>query len=205
VPLLTSGAFAELQGWEKAGLVFCAFCLTASGLYLWNDVLDVQSDRQHPVKKGRPFANGELSRTSGVIAAALMAGSGIWLSQLAGGAPYVSAYALVSILYSVWLKKLALFDIFTLAGLYSLRLFAGGSVTAHPVSFWLLGFSSFFFLSLAIIKRIAEIMRSAGPVRRIGNIGRAFRNSFLIEPPSASDKIVLCKLAGIVFELSGEM
>jgi 4-hydroxybenzoate polyprenyltransferase len=165
VPLLTAGAFTEMAEWGNAGLVFAAFCLTASGLYLLNDLLDVHADRGHASKKMRPFASGELSIALGLFAAPLMTAAGVWLSQLAGGGPALLTYAVTSILYSAWLKKLALFDIFTLAALYSLRLFAGGSVTGHAVSFWLLGFSSFFFLSLAIIKRIAELMKTDGPVR----------------------------------------
>jgi 4-hydroxybenzoate polyprenyltransferase len=93
-------------------------------------------------------------------------------AALASGAPvFVLLYALLNFSYSLKLKEMPLVDLFTLAGLHTLRLFAGGQATGHPVSSWLLAFSSFLFLSLVIIKRVAELsgMRREGnahPTRR---------------------------------------
>jgi 4-hydroxybenzoate polyprenyltransferase len=165
VPILTSGALAEMEAWSHAGLIFSAFCLTASGFYLLNDVLDIHTDRNHPVKKERPFASGALPLQLGLFIAPLLVAAGLGFAAMAGGVIYLIAYALTSFLYSVRLKGLPLVDIFTLAALYSLRLFAGGAVTGHAVSFWLLAFSSFFFLSLAVVKRVAELTKNERPVR----------------------------------------
>jgi 4-hydroxybenzoate polyprenyltransferase len=82
---------------------------------------------------------------------------GLGLAIVSGAAWAVVLYAIASTAYTFWLKQLLLVDLFTLAGLYTIRLFAGGEVTGHPVSMWLLAFASFFFFSLAIIKRVAEL------------------------------------------------
>jgi 4-hydroxybenzoate polyprenyltransferase len=87
----------------------------------------------------------------------LLLGAGFAFGLAAGGALYILAYVAMTFLYSLKLKHYPLVDIFSLAGLYSLRLFAGGEVSGHEVSFWLLGFSSFLFLSLAGVKRVAEL------------------------------------------------
>jgi 4-hydroxybenzoate polyprenyltransferase len=79
-----------------------------------------------------------------------------------GGAFVVATYAILSFLYSVWLKTFPLVDVFVLAGLYTLRIIAGGVATHHPVSLWLLAFSGFTFLGLACVKRCGELFEARG-------------------------------------------
>ena len=157
VPIITAGAFFEIQAWRKALLMFIAFSLTASGAYLMNGVIDVTADRQHPRKRKRPFASGDLSLTTGLLLTPLLLGAGLAFGLAAGGALYILVYAAMTFLYSLTLKHYPLIDLFALSSLYSVRLFAGGEVSSHEVSFWLLGFSSFLFLSLAGVKRVAEL------------------------------------------------
>ena len=157
VPILTSNALAERQGWLYAGLMFVAFCAVASALYLVNDLTDLSADRRHPRKRERPFASGALPLITGLglIPALILLGGA---AAFASGAPlFVFLYALLSLSYSLKLKEMPLVDLFTLAALYTLRLFAGGQASGHPVSLWLLAFSSFLFLSLVSIKRVAEL------------------------------------------------
>ncbi len=157
LPIVTANALSEGQAWLHAMLMFLAFCATASAIYILNDLSDLSADRGHPRKRHRPFASGVLPAKAGLVLAPmlLLVGAGF---AVAGTAPLtVLLYALVSVAYSVRLKELALVDLFTLAALYTLRLFGGGEATGHPVSMWLLGFSSFLFLSLAVIKRVAEL------------------------------------------------
>jgi 4-hydroxybenzoate polyprenyltransferase len=89
--------------------------------------------------------------------APILSAAGLIIGWAAGGFYYLLGYAVVSLSYSWKAKEFPLLDVFMLSALYALRLFAGGDVSGHPVSFWLLAFSSFFFLSLAIIKRVAEL------------------------------------------------
>jgi len=157
LPILTSNSLGETRAWFHAGLMFLALCAVASGLYLLNDLTDLAADRKHPRKKQRPFASGALPLVVGLgmVPFLLLLGG---LAAVASSAPmFVALYALVSLSYSFKLKEMPLIDLFTLSALYTLRLFAGGQSTGHPVSLWLLAFSSFLFLSLVIIKRVAEL------------------------------------------------
>jgi 4-hydroxybenzoate polyprenyltransferase len=169
LPILTSNALGETGSWIHAGLMFLAFCAVASGLYLMNDLTDISADRKHPRKRERPFASGALPLLVGLgmVPVLLLLGG---LAAVASGAPlFVALYAVVSLSYSLKFKEMPLIDLFTLSALYTLRLFAGGQSTGHPVSLWLLAFSSFLFLSLVIIKRVAELdsMRREGTDRSI--------------------------------------
>ncbi len=157
VPLMAARAFADLAGWTDALLIFIAFSLTASGIYLVNDLSDLAADRQHPNKRRRPFASGALPLHVGLIAAPLLLLAGSALSLAVGAFGVLAVYAVGSCAYSFWLKSRSLVDVFALAALYGLRLLAGGVATGYHVSLWLLAFSSFLFLGLAIVKRVAEL------------------------------------------------
>src|SRR5207237_752458 len=112
-------------------------CATASAIYVINDLSDLKADRVHPRKRYRPFASGAVSAPLGaVIAAALLVVGGFFAVQSSAAVP-IALYAVISLSYSMWLKELPLVDVFVLATLYTLRLFAGGQATHHPVSLWL--------------------------------------------------------------------
>jgi 4-hydroxybenzoate polyprenyltransferase/phosphoserine phosphatase len=172
VPIVTANAINDLQGWLYALLLFLAFCLVASSIYLLNDLTDLPADRQHPRKKTRPFASGALPVAAGLALMPILFLTGVIFAFLSGAAPAVLLYAAVSVAYSLWLKELPLVDLFALASFYTLRLFAGGEATGHAVSLWLLAFSSFLFFSLAIVKRVSELMlrqqHETGTVARRG-------------------------------------
>ena len=157
VPMMTAGAFLDAISWLYAATAFASFCATASGIYLINDLFDVDADRRHRQKYTRPFASGDLPLGVGLIAAPLLLALGLSIALYAGVALLVTGYAVLSITYSVKLKELPLVDIFALSLLYTVRMLAGGDATDHSVSLWLLGFSGFFFFSLATIKRVAEL------------------------------------------------
>jgi 4-hydroxybenzoate polyprenyltransferase/phosphoserine phosphatase len=158
VPLVAARAIGDWAGWVEALVMFLAFCSTASGIYLINDLCDLAADRQHPNKSRRPFASGSLSLQTGLVAAPLLLLAGFALSLTVGALPLLLVYVACSCAYSLWLKSQPLVDVFTLAALYGLRLLAGGVATGYHVSLWLLAFSSFLFLSLAMVKRVAELM-----------------------------------------------
>ncbi len=174
VPLVAARAIGDVAGWGEALVMFAAFCCTASGIYLANDLVDLAADRQHPNKCRRPFASGALALHIGLIAAPALVLAGLALSLPVGGLPLLLAYAACSCAYSLWLKSQALVDVFILAALYGMRLLAGGIATGYHVSLWLLAFSSFVFLSLAMVKRVAEL-RTLPPGDGRNAAGRGYR------------------------------
>lgn len=158
VPILTAHATTDLAAWIGGVIMFAAFCCTASAIYLINDLLDIAADRAHPRKRLRPFARGTIPLPVGVAAAAILLLAGVTLAYFGQVIPIIALYAVMSISYSLRLKELPLVDVFMLGGLYTIRLIGGGEATGHPLSLWLLGFSSFLFLSLALLKRVEEMM-----------------------------------------------
>jgi len=170
VPVATAHALNDASAWISAGWTFAAFCSTASAIYIINDLSDLKADRLHARKRQRPFASGALSVPAGLTMTLILLIAGAFFAARSGAAAWVALYGVSSLSYSLFLKEFPLVDVFVLAGLYTLRVFAGGEATGHLVSLWLLGFSTFFFLSLALVKRVSEMMtmRSAGRVARRG-------------------------------------
>jgi 4-hydroxybenzoate polyprenyltransferase/phosphoserine phosphatase len=158
VPMIAAHAILEPVAWTGALLIFAAFCATASGIYIINDLSDLSADRLHPRKRNRPFANGALSVQFGVVLATLLLAAGISFAVAANAVPIIVAYAVTSVGYSLLFKEFPLVDVFILAALYTLRIVGGGVATGHEVSLWLFAFSGFTFLSLALIKRCAELI-----------------------------------------------
>ena len=144
-------------------MAFICFNLVASAVYILNDMLDLAADRDHPRKKHRPLASGRLSISDGLwLAAGLLLLGGVLSATLGGGYLLVmAAYFLLTAAYSLEFKHRIVIDICVLAGLYPLRLVAGSVATGIPLSDWLLGCSIFLFLSLAAVKRQAELVESA--------------------------------------------
>ncbi len=157
VPIITAHAIGDVVGLLHAFIAFGAFCATASSIYLVNDLSDLAADRQHPRKCKRPFACGAAPLHVGVGMAILLFCAGLCLASSAHVLIIVLVYATLSVTYSARLKELPLVDVFTLAALYATRLFGGGRSSGYAVSFWLLAFASFLFLSLALVKRVAEL------------------------------------------------
>ena len=157
VPLLTSRAFTDWPGLLGTLLAFVAFCLAASSVYLVNDLLDLNADRAHPRKRERPLARGDLPLQFGIGLSGLLVAGGLALALLAGVAHLVLLYMAASLSYSLWFKQYPLLDVFILASLYTLRIVAGGAASQHPVTLWLMAFSGFTFLSLALVKRCGEL------------------------------------------------
>jgi 4-hydroxybenzoate polyprenyltransferase len=157
VPILAAHRWHEPQLWASAGLAFAAFCLCSSAIYLANDLLDVDDDRAHPLKRHRPLASGRLSPRQALTLAGVLAVPALGLALASGAIWLVAGYALGSLAYSARLKTLPGIDIAGLVGLYSLRLLAGGAATGIAVSGWLLSYAACIFASLALAKRAAEL------------------------------------------------
>ena len=159
VPILAAHNFDNFQAVLTLLLAFMSFSLCASAVYVTNDLFDLVNDRRHPRKCNRPFASGAASLRLGFILAPTLIFTSFCLALLVGSnfTVVLSIYFLLTLCYTLWLKKLALVDCLTLAGLYTLRIAAGAAAIYLKLSFWLLAFSVFIFLSLAFVKRFAEL------------------------------------------------
>lgn len=168
VPLLLSHQLT-LASILTAALAFASFSLSASATYILNDLLDIEVDRRHHRKRRRPFASADLSAIQGVCIAVCLILLGVGAATRLPFAFYawLLVYLVSTVSYSSVLKRIELVDVLVLSGLYTLRLVAGAAATNTPISHWLSGFSAFLFLSLAFVKRFAELehlrSRSAQP------------------------------------------
>jgi 4-hydroxybenzoate polyprenyltransferase/phosphoserine phosphatase len=164
VPLLAAHRFLEIEALAAAMAAFVAFGLCASGVYLLNDLLDLPVDRQHPRKRLRPFAAGRLPLIQGVALAPALTLAGLalalWTSPLF--AVVLAGYYALTLAYSLRLKRVPMLDVLVLAALYTVRIIGGTVAIASTLSFWLLAFSMFIFLSLAMLKRYTELAAMAG-------------------------------------------
>ncbi len=177
VPALVGQAWLQPGVITQVCLAIVAFSLVASGTYLLNDLLDLEADRAHPDKRRRPFADGRLKPLWGQVGGPLLVGLGSGLAVLTLNRDTVILlliYVLASAAYTLWLKRVLLVDVILLAGLYSLRLLAGGAAAGVAVSSWLLAFSMFLFLSLALAKRLTEL-EAAPNVDSATETARAYR------------------------------
>jgi len=180
-------------------LAFLSFSMAASATYVFNDLLDLEADRHHPRKRSRPFAAGDLSPVTGAVTILLFLASSLALARqlphvLTTLSPqfiwngqghfleWLVLYVAATILYSLRLKRMVLVDVMALACLYTIRILAGSAASGVKVSPWLAAFSIFFFLSLAFVKRFAElesISLRSDPSHTFAVKGRGYRISDL--------------------------
>jgi len=161
VPLLTSHSLFKPEAIVSSLIAYFSFCTVASATYLLNDLLDLESDRKHSIKKHRPLAAGKMNILQATLSGIALLSTGIILAIL-----YLDMYFLLillgyltlTILYSFILKHVQTADVISLASLFTLRITAGAAAIGVPLSFWLLCFSMFLFLSLAMVKRVSELI-----------------------------------------------
>jgi 4-hydroxybenzoate polyprenyltransferase/phosphoserine phosphatase len=173
LPLLLAHSLRPGPVLAAIAAFFC-FCFTASATYIFNDLLDLETDRVHLNKRKRAFAAGDLSVVTGLaISFALAALAVITAVRLPATFQfYLLLYFVTTLAYSLSLKRIVLVDVVILSSLYTIRMMAGSAATHDPVSPWLGAFSIFLFLSLAMVKRFSElqnlISRGANPTNGRG-------------------------------------
>lgn len=175
--LLASHRLLDAALWTPMLLVFLSFCALASAVYVLNDWLDRAADRLHPDKQHRPFAAGKLGPGAvwvlipGLLALCLLLAWRLPVNAQLG----LLVYGVLALAYCLQLKRVLWLDVVTLAGLYALRVITGAFAVQIEPSAWLIAFTLFVFLSLATLKRYAELIRAQG-----ANLaGRAYRQSDL--------------------------
>lgn len=159
VPMVLNHDILHLDAVIRVVLAFFAFSFLASAVYVVNDLSDLANDRRHPTKRNRPLASGQMSVPMGLAIALclLLASLSMTLLLPLEFALVLAFYAMATTAYTFVLKRKLLVDVFTLAGLYTVRIIAGSAAGGTDLSFWLLSFSIFFFLSLALVKRYVEL------------------------------------------------
>lgn len=159
VPVILSHEYFNAVMVVQCVIAFIAFSATASAIYIVNDFFDLPLDRQHATKCKRPFASGALSIPFGLKSVAVLLTISVIAASLLDPLFWLvlGGYLVTTTAYSLSLKRMLLIDVLTLAGLYTMRILAGAAATDTGVSFWLLAFSVFFFLSLALVKRFVEL------------------------------------------------
>ncbi|WP_321783618.1 UbiA family prenyltransferase [Paraburkholderia sp. J94] len=173
VPLLAAHKLANIDLVFASLLAFLAFGLCASSVYLLNDLLDLEDDRHHPTKRKRPLASGALPLTWGIGLFPVLLVGAFALTALFlpwRFAIVLLGYYALTLAYSMFLKRQVMVDVVVLAMLYTIRIVAGTAAIAAHLTFWLLAFSMFIFLSLALVKRYAELysMQARGLVKTRG-------------------------------------
>lgn len=190
---LAAHQWAVAASWHATLLTFAAFCAVCSSIYVVNDLFDLASDRAHPSKRRRPLAAGDLQLAPAALASGALLAGGLVLAWFAGWAAVavIGAYVLVNAGYTSWLKRLPVYDVFCLAGLYTLRIVAGAVAVGVPLSAWLAAFSVFAFLSLALLKRAADIDRLA-PDQALPGRGYTGRDAAFVNGFGVGSAIAAC-------------
>jgi len=148
--------FSVIQG-------FVAFSLCGSAVYIINDLVDLEADRLHARKRKRPFAAGDISPATGILVSAflLFGAFAVAIPLSLNFAAALATYFALTLLYSFYFKEKLLVDVFLLASLYTIRVWAGGVCVGVTISHWALAFFMCLFLSLALAKRHSELTTSA--------------------------------------------
>jgi 4-hydroxybenzoate polyprenyltransferase len=193
IPLILAHKISDLSLVLQAVAAFFAFSFAASALYILNDLLDLEADRNHPRKKRRPFACGAVSIPTGFgLMFTMVAASAALCPRLPIEAVLLLAgYCCSSLAYSLYLKQLLFIDVVSLATFFTVRVVFGGAATGIQISIWTLAFSMFLFLSLALMKRLTEL-RMALHADKSGLQGRAYMAADL---PLISS---LCSASGFI-------
>lgn len=175
VPIIPARHFFNINDWLTLALAFLSFSLTASFVYILNDLMDLGNDRRNETKKHRPLASGKVSIKLGLICLPLFLLSGIAIGAAvsAGFLGCLAIYFVVTTLYSFRLKKIAVIDCMLLGFLYTFRMVSGIVAISVPMSLWFVSFSFLIFFSLAGVKRLSEL-HNLKVVGKTKTSGRAY-------------------------------
>lgn len=160
-----AGVLDESRDLLLTGIAFVAFCFAASGIYIWNDLLDVEADRRHPTKRNRPIAAGELSIAAARIAGVLFPVVALALAALTGRwqtVAVIATYIVITVAYTLYLKHVAVVDVVTVAAGFVLRAAAGAAAVDVPMSRWFVLCITFGSLFIVVGKRYAELNEVGG-------------------------------------------
>jgi len=205
VPLAAAHELGNLVLLGQAILAFVAFGLCASSVYLLNDLLDLPADRSHTRKRSRPFASGTASVKVGAVLVPCLLAAAAGLATILPTAflAALALYYVTTLAYSFSLKGKVMVDVLVLAGLYTLRILAGAAAVAIAPSFWLLAFSMFLFLSLAMVKRYSELLELMGAGKKSAK-GRGYEVTDLVTVQSLGAAGGYCAVLVLALYINSE-
>jgi 4-hydroxybenzoate polyprenyltransferase len=179
IPMVFAHALASHAAWIHAVGAFIAFNCTASAGYVFNDIQDRERDRLHPTKRNRPLASGTVSVTGAWLIALVLLVIALLLAYQGGLNLCLGllGYLLLTTVYSKLFKWYVLIDVLVLAALYTARIIVGAIAVHVLPSMWLLSLSMFVFFSLALVKRITELMLTSSKPNETGMLGRDYNAS----------------------------
>jgi len=186
VPLLFSLHLFDLNYFLQTLSAFFVFCLASSAIYVINDIVDIEADRVHPVKKNRPLPSGQITVQSAVITASLLLIVVFWLMMYFNKEFIflVVGFIFLNVVYSFWWKNIVLLDIFSIAAGFSIRVLAGAFAIQVPISSWLLLTTMFISLFLGVMKRRSELVLVSEKI---------LKNSDPLEQTAATSRKVLAQ------------
>lgn len=164
IPMFFGGSLLDTTDIISSIVTFIAFSLTASSVYCFNDIIDAEADRRHPVKCHRPIASGVVSRTQGYMLMATTLAVGMAATQLLPQsrmevAAVIGCYYVLNLAYCTWLKHHAIIDVCTIAFGFVLRIIAGGVATEIVLSQWIVLMTFLLTLFLSLAKRRDDVLR----------------------------------------------
>lgn len=171
MPLFFAGQITSPELFINAFIAFVAFSISASAIYILNDYLDIEEDRQHPKKKNRPLASGSISKKDAISLMGIFAIVGIPLMAAVSlqAVAILAIYITLNIGYSFRLKHIAILDVIIIATGFALRLFVGSTVTGISLSMWIVIMTFLLALFLALAKRRDDVLlflNTSGRVRK---------------------------------------
>lgn len=186
VPLLFSLHLFELYYFLDALSAFLVFCLASSAIYVINDIVDIEADKAHPIKKNRPLPSGQVTVQSAIIIATLLLILVFWMMMYFNKEFIflVVGFVALNVLYSFWFKNIVLLDIFSIAAGFSIRVLAGAFAIQVPISSWLLLTTMFISLFLGVMKRRSELVLVSE---------QTLKNSDLLEQAGTKSRKVLAQ------------
>ena len=160
IPIVFSLELFERERLIGGILLTLAFCFVSSAVYIFNDIKDLEKDRNHEVKRNRPIAAGRISVTAGWILTAVLLAIGFVTAYFVKVAAFliIVSYVFVNILYSTWLKRMPIVDCFCIAAGFVLRVLTGGTAVESGVSDWMFLTVIAFSLFMALGKRRGEMV-----------------------------------------------
>lgn len=204
VPLLFSLHLFDLYYFLDALSAFFVFCLASSTIYVINDIVDIEADRVHPVKKNRPLPSGQISVQSAIITASLLLIFIFWLMMYFNKEFIflVVVFIVLNVVYSFWWKNIVLLDIFSIAAGFSIRVLAGAFAIQVPISSWLLLTTMFISLFLGVMKRRSELvlisekmMKNSDPLEQTAATSRKVLAQYSL---NFADQMATIAAAGVI-------
>lgn len=200
VPLLTAHEYESAVAVFNVTVAFLCFNLCASGGYFINDLWDLESDRNHTIKRNRPLASGALPVSRGIAGAIGLPAAGLLLAAIFLPRAFVgviSLYFALTMAYSFYLKRVFTADVLALSVLYMLRVLGGAIAIQVMLSSWLFAFCIFLFISLAYLKRYSELRKMNGDRDKVagrGYVGADSETMFILGVANATASVVVFAL-----------